>query len=576
MNLVSRLSILLLVFSTSLSAFGPKTFFTTRSQGVNAVRELAGWQQLINLSDRECNYGTLSIVPEYSRSFEPRDIAQFLFGCCPIFNFTGSNVPERGKDDILADYFGLPSDFKSRVTFEPRITNFVFDVDWYQGLDSWWPGGYVRIHLPVAHTKWDLHLRECGTEFVSTATFEPAGYWGPERIVIKPEGKNQLYANVTQAFTGTKTYGDLIEPLKYGKIWGRQLKTRIADLQAAIGWNFIRGEGYHFGFNLRGTIPTGNSPDAEFLFDAIAGNGRFGELGGGLTCHYMFWRSCDTCHELGFYLDANITHLFTSHQTRSFDLRDRCGGSRYMLAESFAAPADNLFVAPGVLAPSQYQRTLMPVINATTFHVEVNIAVQADIVAKLSYQRAGLELDLGYNFYARSHEKLSRCGRLSGCLALKGDAQVYGFDPINEQPVPLSATQHNATILRGQGVTNFVPGQQYANVNADFPVGASDANGALLNLQTRDAVTLGLVQQNVMTSNPPILLTDCDICEDSAIMPRALSNKVFGYAGYTWDNPEGVDPYFGYGFAVEWAHVNPEKNSAYAQWQMWLKTGIAY
>lgn len=572
----SRLISLLVVTSFSLQAFGPKSFFTTRSQGVNAARELAGWQQVVNLSNQPCNYGTISVVPEYSRSFDSMEMAEFLFGCCPAFTFAGSKVPDRGPEDILADYFGLPSDFKSKVEFKPQITNFVFDIDFYQGLDSWWPGGYVRVHIPITHTKWDLDLTECGAEFVSTDTFEPAGYWGAERVVIKPESKNQLYRNVRQAFTGTKTYGDLLKPMQYGRIWGRQLMTRVADLQAAIGWNFLMGENYHFGFNLRGTIPTGNRPNAEFLFEPIAGNGRFGELGGGVTGHYMFWRSADDCHAFGFYLDGNITHLFPTRQRRSFDLRDRCGGSRYMLLESISAPAQDLLVAPGELAPAQYQRRLIPAINETTFDVEVKIAVQADIVAKLSYQRDGLELDLGYNFYGRSHEKLRRCGVLSGCLALKGDAQVYGFDSINEEAVPLSATQNEATIYHGQGVTNFVAGQQYANFNADNPVVALDGNGNLLNLQTQDAVTLGLVQQDVYTSNPPILLTDCDICDESATMPRSISNKVFCYAGYNWYNPEGLNPYFGSGFAVEWAHIDPKRNSAYAQWQIWLKTGLAY
>lgn len=575
MNNIFRFSVCMLFLHGSLGAFGPKTFFNTRSQGVNAVRELAGWQQLINL-DRACDYGALSVVPEYSHSFESKEMAEFLFGCCSVLHFSGSKVPDRSKKDILADYFGLPSDFKSTVSFEPRITNFVFDLDLYQGLDTWWRGGYVRIHAPITHTKWDLRLHECGIEFVSTATIEPAGYWGPERIVIKPANKNQLYSSVQEAFTGTKTFGDEHKPLKYGKIWGRQLMTRLADLQIAIGWNFVRGEDYHFGLNVRGTVPTGNAPNAEFLFEPIAGNGRHGELGGGVTGHYIFWRSADECHALGIYVDGNITHLFDAPQKRSFDLRGRCRASRYMLLETFDSPAENLFVAPDELAPSQYQRHIEPVINFTTFDVKVHVAVQADIVAKLSYQRAGLELDLGYNFYARSHEELKRCERLVGCLALKGDAQVYGFDPITEQPVPLSVTQNQATIFGGQGTGNFVPGQEYQNFNADNPVFALDTNGNLLDLQAADAAALGLPQQQIFTSNPPILLSDKDICLNSATMPRQESNKVFGYAGYWWDNPAGIDPYFGLGFAIEWAHLDPANNSAYSQWQLWLKTGIAY
>ena len=137
--------------------------------------------------------------------------------------------------------------------------------------------------------------------------------------------------------------------------------------------------------------------------------------------------------------------------------------------------------------------------------------------------------------------------------ALKGDAQLYGFDA-SQNPVALSATQHNATVTAGQDISslfagegNFVEGMEYANFNADNPTGASNSSGvALKNLTPGDAATFDVAQQNVQTSNPAILVTNADIKENSVLMPRALSHKIFAYVGYTrrW---ESIQPYIGVG-----------------------------
>lgn len=41
------------------------------------------------------------------------------------------------KIDWLADYFGLPRDCQSTVSFKPSISNFILDYSFYLGLDSW-------------------------------------------------------------------------------------------------------------------------------------------------------------------------------------------------------------------------------------------------------------------------------------------------------------------------------------------------------------------------------------------------------------------------------------------------------
>src|SRR5262249_9052776 len=142
-----------------LQALSGHPFFMTRSQGFNAAQELCGWQQLINKSYMDRFYGAFSIAPTYIHSFQASRIAQFLFGQNPM-TFSGSRRSDRQPNDILADYFGLPTDYKSFACVTPTISTFIMDLNFYLGLDDLVQGLYVRLHAPVTFATWDLKFRE--------------------------------------------------------------------------------------------------------------------------------------------------------------------------------------------------------------------------------------------------------------------------------------------------------------------------------------------------------------------------------------------------------------------------------
>src|SRR5579872_754302 len=129
---------------------GAAPYFSIRSQGENAVREMVGWQELINLCGMDDFYGAVSVVGEYSESFRSNDISRVLFGSdytkeygyCGIHITGGAagiaptqdsffQVFNRGTNDWLADYFGLSSWWQSTICFTPKIKNFVADVELY-------------------------------------------------------------------------------------------------------------------------------------------------------------------------------------------------------------------------------------------------------------------------------------------------------------------------------------------------------------------------------------------------------------------------------------------------------------
>ena len=460
-------------------------------------------------------------------------------------------------------------------------------------MDGLLTGLYGRIHMPIVHTKWDLKLCEYVLDPGTTFTSYPAGYLSaaPIELTELTVGEDAP-KNVKTAFEGKAVFGDMNRPLAFGKIFGRQTETRVAELQLILGYNFLLSDWYHLGVNVRTYAPTGTLRNAIFLFEPIVGNDHHWELGAGISGHVDLWHDEEHRQKLGIYGDFNITHMFASTQKRSFDLQTTCTissyGTRYMLLEKMAAPTVGLNVglAPNnEIAPIQYQGELIPAINITTLDAKIKIPYQIDFVFKFAYMRKWFEIDLGYNLWARGDEQLVSRGCIpSDCYAIKGDAQVYGFTTGSETPVALSTTQHNATINAGQDISplfaeegNFVDGLEYANFNADNPIGASDNLGvALQNLTAADAATFGFTQQPVQTSHPAILLSNCDIKECSALLPKALSHKLFVYVGYTRNTNEGVQPYIGVGGSAEWACVCVTNNSAASFWSVWLKGGVTY
>jgi len=564
-------------------------YFSIRSQSVNAARELVGWQTHINLFDKDCLYGSFSITPEYTRSFRSGRIAEYIFGddvtatsSKGTLAISGSQADNRGSHDWLADYFGLPTDFKSEVTFKPRIENFLVDFNLYLGLDEWMCGLYFRIHAPVVYTRWDLRA----TEAVSAAGVKDfaAGYMSNAANIANAT----LRKDFLTAVDGTNTFGDMKEALKYGKMSkDRDTKTRLSDIEAALGWNFWQCEDYHFGLAIRGSAPTGNRANAEYLFEPIVGNGNHWTLGGGVSAHAVLWRGCDEDHFFGVWLDANITHLFRTKQTRSFDLKNK-PNSRYALLAEMSSTVANLFANPvdgdqaDSVAPShQYAGKLLPVINVTTFDVNVSIDVQVDAALKFSYYNCGFEADLGYNLWARSGEKFKQ--RDSSTFTekkyvLKGDSHVYGFAQIDAGtalqggPIALSASQNTSDIHGGKNFpSGFVaadairnPGvdnAQFARIVADNTAGANILAGVGVGGQTR-------------TSKDPIFVKADDI--DMSKTPSAMSHKLFGNISYNWDDCEDWIPFLGVGGEIEWAGKYDSNYAAVSQWGVWIKGGISF
>lgn len=607
------------IFVTHCTAVAP--LITPRSQSEDSARELAGWAHHVNLYDQECVYGAWALTLEYTHSTQPDKVAECLFGHDlidakhPYIKITGSQVGDRDETDWLADYFGLPPDFQSTVSFNPHMSNVLLDINFYIGLDDWLDGLYFRIHAPICYTVWDLDMCEKVLQ-PGQEGYRP-GYFNEAQTGVD---RSQLLNNFTEysAFERVPNLGSVVvfDALQHAKISNkRHSKTRLSDIQAALGWNFLQGYDHHFGLNIRMAAPTGNRPHGEFLFEPLVGNGHHWELGLGLTAHYLLWENECNGNTIGVYIDGNATHMFGARQTRTFDLAGK-PMSRYMLAERLGVPVTNLFANPtqGMAADSvapvaQFQNLFVPVANLTTIPVNVSIGAQVDFTAMLNFKFHEIEFDFGYNFWARTCEKikfLNSCPIVfNGCsnrgfFALKGDAQVYGFAARNAAlpvppgiipgvtPIPLSATESQADIHAGTNTpigTPFDP-SQIQNPNIDNPQYAvfdtTDNTHQIVIAPNTD----GGEHTQQRTSKDPIFIKTSDINLEGA-ETKGVSNRLFAHLSYNWDYCASWVPYIGIGGFYELAHSNTEdcedqleddscQDCSFSQWGVWLKGGVTF
>lgn len=633
--------LLLLCTNVAVAQLRVPGYFSIRSQGRNSARKVAGTVGWDYLRDQDNWNWYTSKFGEYTRTFRPQHIARCLFGDkidkCGEIEIQGKDVTDRDSHALLADYFYLPSDFSSVVKITPRISNIIADFHFYMGLDKCFPNWYFRMYSPLVRTRWDLNL--CESIIDTGNQNHPEGYFTPREL-----SRDWLLSNFCEFLSGAapcslndniggnledvdNPIGDegndpqviTIEftPLKFARMCKSSMKeTRLADLRAELGWNFFQREDSHLGFNFQFAAPTGNRPNAGYVFDAIVGNGGHWEFGGGLTGSYVFWRNDAQDAHIGAYLDASLTHMFATRQKRTFDLVNK-PLSRYMLAMKFGAPV-NVTGGPNQQASlteleieagkpkAEFKGVYNPVANLTTMDVDVSVALQADIALWLNYTTGNLSFDVGYNFWGRSCEKVECvecdfdpcCVDLNICApgqkckwGLKGDASVFGFfagdvtsGTLERANVgALSATQNDATACTG---TNDGDVRNAGVDNAEFAHFIFDDGNTQPMAWTRSvADPTDITAEQTRTSVNPELLSCDDV--DFCVSSRGLSHKLWTNLQYTYEH-EVCTLMLAVGGEVEFGKDmgSPDCDEecdtgdcidcAITQWGLWVKTGMTF
>jgi hypothetical protein len=588
------------------------TRFIPRSQVRDKSVTIAGMTNYTHIYTPDTKIGgELSLTPEYTTSFRPKEIAVALFGPVIVPNTNndaqtalilvqGSSVKASSSGNplaLVAENFYLPPNFFSQITIAPHISNFLLNYDVYSNLDCLCDGIYVRFYGALVNTRWNLHFNE--TLITTGSTAITAGF-----LAVTDVPATDLLMNASQYFIGlapapTAGNGNIdgapvplssntpttMNNLAYDRLSNEPLHaTRLADIYAEIGWDFCVNPDYHVGIDFIVAFPLGLTPSSQLLFAPCIGDNAW-QCGGGLTAHYIWWRSdCDDL-TMGIYLDANITHLFKRKQHRVFDIKN-APLSRYLLAERFGPNTENLGGSPTTLpfvftpADVQFAYQVSPVANIAQRTVKVHYDVQADIVAWFTIQYCCMTWDVGYNFWARSHEKITPTNTNSFVFdstnqwGLKGNVQLFGYDdtvvPVNV--FPLSATQSTAQIntsipnpsIIGDPANDLADAAQLAFIGAT-PLVANPDTGV----------------PDINTSIQPILLTENSL--DYASSLYSSSNKLFTHFNVVCTYKEWC-PFIGIGGYVECGihpshHTKQASNtvhSAVSSWGIWVKGGTTF
>lgn len=536
-----------------------KTFYLPRSQGSNNARRLAGWQAYVPLN-LENAFGNLSLTFEYNRSFDNDHIAQYFFGNTCL-NFLGSQVINSFTSLlnqcetidvcginlipglIIADNFGLPTNFIGKICFKPRIQNVIVDFNYFLALDFWCKGLYWRLFAPFVVTYWNLGINCCEHNNASQInnTFLPC--------YMSTNQTNSL-CSIQEALAGESTFGDMNSPFDFGRIpFTQQKRIGIADFDLILGWNAILSDTVRFAVFLLTTIPGGNRPNSEIFFEPVVGAGKNWGIGGGFEGYLNFVETEN--HSFGFYYFVTINHYFKTFQIRSFDFEINGPLSRYMLLKE-------------INKTNGYNGNLLNAIDYTTKAIRVGSIFNIDAAFKLSYFYRCWGFDFGYNLWTKSSEELNIVPRVfpSDLLHRKfGIKQTEGvcyraLDTTTDQIVgggPLNSTQSLATI------------STIAPTDCPTPI-PLPANQVAI---TWDSSTNTNNLTIAYSSNPPELVSIEQLRCGSAIVPKQLSHKFFINIDYTQYNLPW-QPQISIGGEVE---VSGAKNllATLSLWGIWLK-----
>lgn len=510
---IIRLSIFLLLLSSSaylnpLTLTG-LTFYSPRSQSTDAARLIVGWHPYIN---KYCQhlYGALTAAPSYGGMTRSRRSAQVLFSTNQLV-VSGSQVENRGKNDFLADFFGLSPSFYSNVMLHPSIQTFLVDFAGYVGWENW----YFVARAPAVRTRWNIEIEEI-VENNGEGTPFPADYMDANPV---PEPVTSF----AQAMRGGVTWGQVSQGMKYGIFGCPQTTHALSDLQVALGYNIVNNETGFAGFNVRASAPTGTRPNSTYLFEPIVGNGHHWELGVGFSGKAVLWEK-DGIEDFSFFCDINYTYLFKTLQRRSFDFSVNGMCSRYILVKEFDGAGN-------------YTGVSQPAINATTLHCDVWNDLELDIVFMVAYTSPHWIVDLGYEGWIRSHEKIA----LRQCIP----ENIYGFKGIQD---------------------------------------VTDIFGNLIDT-TQSAITINgnaFSDQAAVADLTPVYIKTSDLNIASAASPLVMTHKLFGNISYAFaDCCKKVVPFIGVGGDIEFEGINRHftvrnDKDTLSQWSFWIKGGFGY
>lgn len=228
----------------------------------------------------------------------------------------------------------------------------------------------------------------------------------------------QVYGTIPGITTGIQAFND--PAWLYGKLSPSSLKrSGVDDIQLKLGSNYYSADNkIRLGLYLVGTIPTGNMPQAQFLFEPLVGT-KHGAVGFGVMGDYTAPIG-ESCRWSVLY-DFKYRYLFSGREIRSFDLLENGDWSRYMLLVNAAATSVSF-----------------PAINSCTLPAKITPKSQIEYWLAIHYAYCAWNIELGYNLWWRSRDSITLLGAFPADTGIYDLAGVVIDNPISASMANIS------------------------------------------------------------------------------------------------------------------------------------------
>ena len=504
--------------------------FLGRSFSANITREMLMTGPNNQFSNGGIN-GFFAIDAAYQRAWQQSETQGI--GAYPFWSQTNSMTVGNysGESNIDAYQFGLgPVNTTGSISLNPIIyqngSDFMFYVRGKQY--GWSP--FAKIKSAITAMVVNPGLTE--PVAVTPQPYAPGALQTSSTLAYTPAPSTSMI----QAFagvTGTQKARDDFRPMQYGLINGTQSTgAHFSDTEMTVGYNYTCDETDNtVSFGLRVTAPTGVKPDGVYILQPI--NGRGGNWGVGfyLAGEYQVWHNEPQEHALKLNFMSNGIHLCSAEVIRSYDLTANGHGSKYLLVADYQN---------GV-----YQNSVQNLVNLSTLTSTSSFAFEGDAALGISYSHRGFSVDLGYEAWGRTAEKLTISENVVNNRYAVLGRQPVGYDNLGAEN-PVNACQPLAMI-------------NLSNPNVAQAIPSTDAT-----VTSQSSIVNATVAANRISGTNAL---------NTAITAQyaAVTSKIFAKIGYNWRESQCC-PYLNLVGECEWSNIS---NNALPQWGIVLMGGIS-
>jgi len=337
-------------------------------------------------------------------------------------------------------------------------------------------------------------------------------------------------SSMTQAFAGNvgtqSAQGDF-KPMTNGLINGSQSTgAHLSDTDMVIGYNYTCDKTNNsVSIGLHISAPTDERAKSIYILEPISSRDGAWGIGYDLAMIYHMWNSDSQNNSLRLNFASSGIHLCKHNVIRSYDLTANGHGSKYLLVADYKN---------GV-----YQNSIQNLVNLSTLESQSSFALESDTALSLRYTTGGLSMDVGYNVWARTKEKLT--------ITENFDSNRYAI--LGRQVVSNSVTGNASTLCQPTATINTslaaAGGDGNANSNGITIVPATAAANRISGSEAFDTTIAGQYS--------------------------AVTSKVFAKVGYNWKNSDCC-PYLNLIGECEFSNIS---NNALPQWGITLVGGIS-